>query len=47
MKDRMSNLFSAGLTKESDVIQIVNSLFHYDGNGKACFTLEQAELASD
>ena len=37
----------AGLSKESDVVQRVNSLFHLDGNGKACFTREQAKLASD
>jgi hypothetical protein len=37
----------AGLSKESEVVQRVNSLFHLDGNGKACFTREQAKLASD
>jgi hypothetical protein len=36
-----------GLSKESEVVQRVNSLFHLDGNGKACFTREQAKLASD
>lgn len=37
----------AGLSKESEVVQRINSLFHLDGNGKACFTREQAKLASD
>ncbi|KAL3784152.1 hypothetical protein ACHAWO_006366 [Cyclotella atomus] len=37
----------AGLTKESSVVHPVNNLFHLDGKGKACFTREQAKLASD
>jgi hypothetical protein len=37
----------AGLTEESSVVHPVNDLFHLDGKGKACFTREQAKLASD
>ena len=37
----------AGLKKEKDEDQQSDSLFHLDGDGKVCFTRDQAELASD
>ena len=37
----------AGLTKDSDAVHPVNSMFHLDSEGKVCFTRDQAEQASD
>jgi hypothetical protein len=37
----------AGLSKEPGETLTTNSLFHLDGDGKACFTEDQAERASD
>eukprot|EP00579_Thalassiosira_antarctica_P021007 CAMPEP_0201963042 /NCGR_PEP_ID=MMETSP0904-20121228/9028_1 /ASSEMBLY_ACC=CAM_ASM_000553 /TAXON_ID=420261 /ORGANISM="Thalassiosira antarctica, Strain CCMP982" /LENGTH=268 /DNA_ID=CAMNT_0048509565 /DNA_START=195 /DNA_END=1000 /DNA_ORIENTATION=+ len=37
----------AGLSKKSNDTLPADSLFHLDGDGNACFTRDQAELASD